>query len=211
MLPMTSLLLPEAVLFHFNKHSEKPIIPRRIAKGEYIYNPADLSPYVYLINQGLIKIGSFSSTGERVVYDLLKAGETFGNLHYLDNDGVEFFEFAQSVTSVDLYAIDFTFFRWAVVHDPVLANWFNTTLVRRWCKAETRLLQQARESIEARIDQFRLDFVAPIKDADNRIHRILNLLSHQEIADLIGTTRQTVSKKLKSLSYLLVPFITELL
>lgn len=208
---MTPLLRPESVVFHFNKHTQQSIDAHRIDRGAFIYEPADCPPFVYLIKEGLIKIGSLSSGGERVVYDILKQGETFGNLHYLDDEGVEFVEFAQTATSVELYAIDFAFFRWAIVHDPLLANWFNTTLVRRWCKAETRLLHQARESIEARIDRFQQDFGTPIRDADNRHHRILSVLSHQEIGDLIGTTRQTISKKLKSLTYLLAPFVTELL
>lgn len=194
---MPALSLPDYLLPHLNQHSTQPIVSQRIGKGDYLYKPGDEAPFIYLIETGIVKIGSFGASGERIIYDILQPGETFGNLHYLDEDGVEFFEFAQAATSVDLFAIDYSFFRYQIENDPIIAHWFHKVVIRRWCKAETRLLQRAGESAEDRLRQFQQAYSSPVVDADKKQHQILNLLSHQEIADLIGTTRQTASKKLK--------------
>lgn len=169
---------------------------KRWERGDYIYKPGEEEPFVYLIEKGIVKIGSLGPFGERVVYDVLQPGETFGNLDYLDE--VEFFEFAQPATSVSLIAIELAAFRYLIINDPTVAEWFNETIVRRWHKAETRLLQRAHETAERRIFRLKEQFNRQVNDADGITHTVFELLSHQDIADLVGATRQTVSKKLRN-------------
>jgi CRP/FNR family cyclic AMP-dependent transcriptional regulator len=182
-----------------------------IDKGDFIYQPNEGVPSVYLIEQGLVKTGCFSPEGERIVNDVLRAGDTCGNLQYLTGELKEGHTFAQAATSAIVYPVRLPLFQQVLEQESALAHWFNNSLIRRWSRAESRLIQRACNSIESRIDQLRQDFDTPILDAHNRTHHLFNILTHQEIGDIIGSTRQTVSKKLKSLTYLLVPFITELL
>ena len=169
---------------------------QRFDKGVIVYQPGDEQSHIHVIEKGVVKIGSYSPDGERVVYDVLQPGEFFGDLQYLDNT-VEFFEFAKAVTSVTVLSIALPFFKHTVVHDPVLSDWFNGSVVRRWWKAETRLLHMTRGDIEARLDNLRKEYDKTVYDSGGRPHNVFSLLSHQIIADLTGTTRQTVSKKLK--------------
>ena len=170
----------------------------RLERGDYAYKPGDNQPFVYLIETGIVKIGSLGPLGERVVYDVLQPGETFGDLDYLDD--VEFFEFAQSATPALVVAVALPFFRHVIVNDPVVAGWFNETIVRRWHKAEMRLLHRAHEPVESRLRRLQEQYSQPVTDADGLLCTAFKLLSHQEMADLIGATRQTVSKKLKRIS-----------
>lgn len=162
----------------------------------YVYQPGDEQTHIHLIEKGVVKIGSYSPDGERVVYDILQPGEFFGDLHYLGN-GIEFFEFAKAVTSVTVLYVALPFFKHAIVHDPVLSEWFNGNVVRRWWKAETRLLHMTRGDIDVRLDNLRKEYDKSVRDSEGRFHNVFDLLSHQVIADLTGSTRQTISKKLK--------------
>ena len=175
---------------------------QRFEKGTVVYQPGDEPTHIHLIEKGVVKIGSYSADGDRVVYDVLQPGEFFGDLRYLGNS-VEFFEFAKAVTSVSVLAIDLLFFKRMVVHEPVLSDWFNSCVIRRWWKAETRLLHMTRGDIEARLDNLRKEYDKDIRDGEGRRHNVLSLLSHQTIADLTGTTRQTVSRKLKDMPELI--------
>jgi CRP-like cAMP-binding protein len=161
-----------------------------------VYQPGDEQTHIHLIEKGIIKIGSYSPEGERVVYDVLQPGEFFGDLDYLGN-GIEFFEFAKAVTSVTVLSVALPFFKHAVVYDPMLSEWFNSNVVRRWWKAETRLLHMTRGDIDVRLDNLRKEYDKSVHDNEGRLHNVFDLLSHQVIADLTGSTRQTVSKKLK--------------
>lgn len=170
---------------------------RKFDKGTYIYEPGDEQSCIYLIERGAVKIGSYSADGERVIYDVLQPGETFGDLDYLDG-GVEFFEFARTITSTTVLAIDLAFFKHIIFHDIVVSEWFNVAIVRRWWKAETRLLHMTRGNIQARLDNLRREYQKVIVDNEGHLHQLFDLLSHQDLADLIGSTRQTVSKKLRN-------------
>jgi CRP-like cAMP-binding protein len=169
---------------------------QRFEKGTYIYQPGDAQTHIHLVEAGVVKIGSYAPNGDRVIYDVLQPGEFFGNLNYLNTD-TEFFEFAKALTSVTVLSVELAFFRHSIVHDPVASAWFNENVVRRWCRAETRLLGMARADIETRLENLRNQYNKPVQDSSGRQHNVFNLLSHQNLADLIGTTRQTVSKKLK--------------
>lgn len=170
---------------------------QRIPKGAYVYQPGDEQTRIYLLERGVIKIGSYSPTAERVAYDVLQPGEFFGDLDYLTHQNIEFFEFAQALTSVSVLAIDRPFFKHLIVHNPAASEWFNRSVVRRWWKAETRLLHITRGDADARLANLRKEYDKLVSDSDGRQHNVFRLLSHQVLADLTGTTRQTISKKLK--------------
>ena len=169
-----------------------------IQPGSFVYQPADIDKHVYWLEKGLIKIGSLGELGQRVLYDVLQPGELFGDLDYLDD--VTFFEYALAATSVSVLAIDRPTFRYAVTHDPVLAEWFNERIIRRWHRAETRLLHRNGFSVDERIRNLQQQYTALIADTDGQLQRPFDHLSYQDIGDLVGATRQTVSRKLQTLS-----------
>lgn len=170
---------------------------KEFERGEYVYLPNSPQNYIYLIESGVVKIGSYANNGEKVIYDILTPGETFGNLNYLGED-VPFFEFAQAISGAKTSVYELKFFKHLTIHDPVVSEWFNITVVGRWSKAETRLLYMTRGNIEARIENLQKELSHEVADKRGIAYNVFNLLSQQDIADLTGTTRQTVAKKLRS-------------
>jgi len=173
--------------------------------GDFIYQPDDVGTHLYLLEKGFVKIGSLGDYGQRVLYDLLQPGDLFGDLDYLDD--VTFFEFAQATTSVALHAIDRSAFRYAVTHNPLLAGWFSELIVRRWYRAEVRLLHRSGSSVDERILQLEKQYARLTPDVDGQLHRPFDHLSYQDIGDLVGATRQTVSRKLQILSHPQLPVL----
>ncbi|UHG94149.1 Crp/Fnr family transcriptional regulator [Spirosoma oryzicola] len=169
---------------------------RTVKPGDFIYQPADVDTHVYIIEKGLVKIGSLGEWGQRVLYDLLKPGELFGDLDYLDE--VVFFEYAQAATSASVYVIDRPAFRHAVTHNPLLADWFSETVIRRWHRTEIRLLHRNGLIVDDRIRHLQEQYNSSVLDANNQLHRPFDYLSYQEIGDLVGATRQTVSRKIRT-------------
>lgn len=107
-----------------------------LEKGIILYQPPQRITPIYEIIQGAIRIGTYSPFGEEVCYDILKSGDFFGNLQYLNG---QFSEFAKTLTTVRLRVYDSGFFRHVNTHIPEAANWFAYHLVSRWCRAESRL------------------------------------------------------------------------
>lgn len=168
---------------------------RTVKAGDFLYAPGDVDTHVYLIEKGLIKIGSLGDWGQRILYDMLQPGELLGDLDYLDD--TTFFEYAQAATSASLFAINRGAFRYAVSHTPSLANWFSEMVVRRWHRTEVRLLHRNGLSVEERIRHLQKQYSALISDASNQPQHPFSQLSYQDIGDLVGATRQTVSRKIR--------------
>ncbi|GAB3750779.1 hypothetical protein GCM10028817_12590 [Spirosoma pomorum] len=154
-----------------------------------------MDTYVHLIEKGLVKVGSLGDWGQRVLYDLLQPGELFGDLDYLDESN--FFEYAQAATSTSVFSIDRRAFRYAVSHKPSLADWFSETVIRRWHRTEVRLLHRNGLAVDERIRQLRKQYGTLVADANNQMQLPFDQLSYQDIGDLVGATRQTVSRKIR--------------
>ena len=167
-------------------------------RGEYLYLPTDRLETLFLIDQGAIKVGSYSAKGHEVTYDVLTSGELVGNLHYLPDN--TFSEFAKALTKVRVTTYPVRAFKQQVRNDAQLANCLQQLIVRRWCRAETRLFHIASLSGTQRIVRLLEQYPIHVTDTDGQRFTLRDLLTQQDIADLCGLTRQTTSRILKELA-----------
>ena len=117
----------------------------------------------------------------------------FGNLKYLNG---QFSEFARTLvkTRLRLYPLDF--FRYLIVYEPEISEWFNYYIVKRWCSAETKLFKSHART-DKKVENLLQAMDLPVKDADGASFNLLQLMTKQDIGDLVGATRQTVATALK--------------
>ncbi|WP_420388008.1 Crp/Fnr family transcriptional regulator [Roseivirga sp.] len=167
-----------------------------LPKGYAIYTPGAFTHYIYEIVHGAVKLGSYGHHEQKVTYDVLTAPNTFGNLRYLDG---QFFEFAESLMPTKIRAYQRDFFKRIIVEDHFASEWFNKSVVRRWCVAETRLFKvralDKKENLKSVMNELNVQVV----DAHGRQRTLLDELSMQDLGDLTGMTRQTVSTQLKQI------------
>lgn len=166
-------------------------------RGEYLYLPTDRLETIFLIDQGALKVGSYSAKGQEVTYDVLTPGELAGNLHYLPDN--TFSEFAKALTRVRVTTYPVRTFKQRVQYDARSTDRFQHMIVRRWCRAETRLFHIASLDSTQRVVQLLEQYPSQIIAADGRCYTLRDLLTQQDIADLCGLTRQTTSRILKKL------------
>lgn len=165
-----------------------------LEKGTILYRPPQRVTPIYEIVKGAVRIGTYSPDGTEVCYDILKPGEFFGNLQYLNG---QFSEFSKALTTVHLRAYDPTYFKGIIVNIPEISEWFNIQLVSRWCRAEDRLFAVRSLDASEKVRRITSHFQDQILDGKGNKINLMNLLTLQDIADLTGLTRQTVSKVLK--------------
>jgi CRP-like cAMP-binding protein len=163
-------------------------------KNHLIYQPPQRITPIFEIVSGAVRIGSYSPAGEEVCYDILKPGDFFGNLNCL---GGQFSEFAKSLTPVELRAYDADFFKETIYNNPKLAAWFFKELVRRWCRAEARLYAVRSLDAAEKVKRILPYFQEQITDPSGKTSPLLKLITFQDLADLTGLTRQTVSKVMR--------------
>ncbi len=166
----------------------------RFEKGHLIYQPPQSITPIFEIVGGAVKIGTYSPEGLEVCYDILKPGDFFGNLNYLNG---QFFEFAKTLTKTELRTYDAEFFKGLINHHPKLSDWFCKELVSRWCRAEDRLYAVRSLDASEKVRRILPYFRDQISDASGHTTNLLKLITFQDIADLTGLTRQTVSKVIR--------------
>lgn len=171
--------------------SERLLEKIQVEKGHLIYQPPQRITPIFEIVSGAVKIGSYSPEGVEVCHDILRPGDFFGNLQYLQG---QFSEFSKTLTSTELRVYDADFFKQLVTNQPKLSEWFFKELVSRWCRAEDRLYAvRSLDPIE-KVKRILPYFQDEITDADGKVFTLRKMVTLQDIADLTGLTRQTVSK-----------------
>ncbi|MFV2065446.1 MAG: Crp/Fnr family transcriptional regulator [Pirellulales bacterium] len=170
---------------------------RKFPRGSPIYLPADDADGVLLLTSGRVKICSFSVDGKQAILTFIEPGELFGELAMLDQETRE--EYAEAAEACTLLLIPAD-----AMHD-LMAQHTGVSL------GVTKLFGMRRQRIERR-----LKYLLFRSNRERLIHLLLELaeqygsrtadgvalgikLSHQELANIIGSTRETVTVVLGAL------------
>lgn len=173
---------------------ERMTVMKNLRKGEILYLAGEQALNLYILKHGVIKISRILTDGRELIVELLKPGEIFGELEAMDQSERD----SQATACEDAMLC------------VMKGNNF-TELVRtkpRMALRVTKLMGLKRRTIENRIENILFKGVAErvaslLLDLAGRFGRsdqdtvIIDLvLSHQEIADLVGAVRVTVTETL---------------
>jgi len=176
------------------------LMHKEIGFGDYIYFEAHHHPNIYFIKTGLVRLGYLDAQGNKFVKDILRPGDFFGQVS-LQKENLNG-EFAQAVKSgVTLCYFTLNCFNNLLANNPKLAMKYTSMSGFRIRRFETRLNNLLRNDVKTRLKIFLDQLLVEVKDSARRIGRevrIPNYLTHEEVAQLIGTSRQTVTTLLNS-------------
>ena len=165
---------------------------RTMEKGKYIFFPNDPSKVVFLLKMGKVKIGSYSNDGKEIIKAILEPGEIFGEMAIMGQEKRR--DFAQALTNdVRFCAIGVEEMKEMLMSNPQLNFEVTKTIGERLQKVERRLESLVFKDARQRI----LEFISTNTiDRGMKVGYGLKLkheLTHQDIANLTATSRQTVT------------------
>ena len=165
------------------------------ASGEYIYFPFQNHNKLYFTKEGFIKLGYIDEQGNEVIQEIIQKGEVFGQLTLEKNNDRD--EFAQAYKSaVSLCAFTMEDFLRLLQKKPDMAIAFSFNLGNKLRKVENRLLNILNKDVKSRLAQLLLQLAADNKSIINNTATIEKFLTHEDLAKLIGSSRQTVTTTL---------------
>jgi CRP/FNR family cyclic AMP-dependent transcriptional regulator len=168
---------------------------KEVKKGEYIYFEAYEHQNIYFLKTGVIRLGWLDTQGNRIIKDILKPGDFFGQVS-LEKENLQG-EFAQAAKSdVSLCSFTLESFNRLLLNKPKLAVRYSKITGFRIRRFENRLQNILQLDVKTRLRLFVDQLFAELKDGAKWFGRevcIPNYLTHEEIAQLIGTSRQTVT------------------
>jgi len=170
-----------------------------VPKGEYIYFEAYNHNKIYFVKEGYIRIGHIDAEGNEKVMEIIQKGELFGqftlektNLHG---------EFAQAYKQdVSICAFYIEDFEKLLKKRPDLALRYSKQVGAKLRTIENRLLNLLNKDVKTRLIHFFWQLV------ENKLGETMpegfcipNYLKHEDIANLIGSSRQTVTTLINEL------------
>jgi CRP/FNR family transcriptional regulator len=170
-----------------------------VPKGEYIYFEAQHHNKIYFVKEGYIKIGYIDSEGNERIKEIIQKGELFGQFT-LDRDSLQG-EFAQAYRQpVSLCAFNIEEFEKLLKKRPDLALSFSKQVGAKLRNIENRLVNLLNKDVKTRLLHFLWQLVEQRLGKDTpEGFCIPNYLTHEDIANLIGSTRQTVTTMINEL------------
>jgi CRP-like cAMP-binding protein len=171
---------------------------KSIKKGEYIYFPEEASKNIYFLKEGRVKIGSYSDDGKEIIKAILQPGEIFGELSLVGEEKRT--DFAQAMDNkVVICSMQMQDMEMMMQKNASL-NFKVTKLIGfRLRKVERRLESLIFKDARTRIIEFIKDMAQEQGKKIGSEILVKHFLTHQDIANLTATSRQTVTTVLNDL------------
>jgi CRP/FNR family transcriptional regulator len=172
--------------------------PLKLARGGLAYAPGDPADAVYFVRGGRMKIVRTNAAGSEVIVGIRTEGDIFGELTWLadiDNRLRKTSAVAIEASTVDRVAADD--FSELLQADGEVARAFARGVTRRLAATEQELTELTGKSVPGRLIDVlgRLASSHGIEEPDGTLRIGMNL-THKDLADLIGTSRETLTKEL---------------
>ncbi|PHN03674.1 Crp/Fnr family transcriptional regulator [Flavilitoribacter nigricans] len=166
-------------------------------KGDYIYLPEEHADKVYFLTEGRVKIGNYGDSGKEITKTILGPGEVFGELSLIGQTERRDFAYAMEKTSCCVLTVDEMK---NLMRDHGGLNLFLMKIMgSRVLQMEQRLESLVFKDSRTRIVEFILEMAEKRGQRVGYEYVVRKFITHQEIANITATSRQTVTTVLNEL------------
>ena len=172
-------------------------VDKRYRKGEYVYMPDDAADKIFFLFDGRIKIGAYGDSGKEITKAILGRGEVFGELAVLGEKTRR--DFAQAMEDTTVCMISANEMKTLMQDHSTLSLFLMKMMGSRMLEMENRLEALVFKDSRTRIIEFIRDLAQKKGQRVGYETLVRKFLTHQEIANLTATSRQTVTTVLNDL------------
>jgi CRP-like cAMP-binding protein len=171
--------------------------PRRYAKDDVIFYADESGDVFCLIQAGQVKVTMISPEGKEIILSLLGPGTFFGEMALLDDE-------PRSATVVATEPLELVTI-WRKDFLQILSENFDITkkvlaqISRRLRSASSRIESLATMDVYGRLARFFVDLAKEQGKTLDNGYIAVTRPTHQAIANMIGTSRETVSRLIHDL------------
>ena len=166
---------------------------RRVARGVTVVQAGEAIDNVYFVLNGSMKVLLSDEDGREVIFTIIGQGDIFGEMGMVDDE-------PRSATVVAAMPSDLVVFPHAVFRQIMAENFdvclrIMGNLARRLREADRKIESLALMDVYGRVARLLLD-MAEVTDGQTVIRK---KISKQDIAKMIGASREMVSRVMKDL------------
>jgi CRP/FNR family transcriptional regulator, cyclic AMP receptor protein len=172
-------------------------VPRSFPAGTRVFHEGDSSDACYIVSEGSFRVTREHSDGRAITLATLGPGEIFGELAMLDGDKRS--ASAESITDGTLLALPANDVRSLLARNPEIALKLVAGLVRRLRAANARLSRQSFQTVPSRVAGILLQLSRDGQGEDGEEVEVTIRMNQTDLAQLAGTSRESVSRFLAEL------------
>ncbi|MEK3884883.1 Crp/Fnr family transcriptional regulator [Paenibacillus sp. PL2-23] len=170
----------------------------RIGKGELIQTPDTFREGLYFLKTGKLKLYKVNSAGKQFIVSILGTGNVFGEIDSFSLGTRD--TFIETMEETILCSLDKEMFEQFLMERPQLAVKMMKELSALLQERDAQLAQMALGDVRKKALHLLVKLGQKFGMEEDGFHRIDMALSHQEIASMIGSTRETVTIALNELA-----------
>jgi CRP-like cAMP-binding protein len=189
---VTNIFCPNKLANEIQDHSSV-----KVAKGDFIYMPNDKSGNIYFITKGSVKIVSQGEDDKKITKAILGKGEVFGELAIFGEEQRR--DSALATEDTELCVADAKNLKNLMKEHSNISLFFMNLLGSKLLKMEKRLESLVFRDSKTRVMEYLINLVETKGSRVGFEHVVRGFTTHQEIANLTATSRQTVTTLLNDL------------
>ena len=164
---------------------------RHFKKGENIYSDGDLLEYLYIVHQGRVKIYQLFESGKEQLLRILEPGEFMGELALFTKKTLN--SYAEALVDTEICTIHRDDMQRLMGEHPKIAIKILEQFSNRLDQTEKLVGQLSSKDVETRIANYLLELAN-----EKGTTEIVLPMSKKDLASFLGTTQETVSRRLSS-------------
>lgn len=173
------------------------VVERRYGAGDTIFVPGDPDGHLYFLLEGTVRLYTLYGAYKQATVALLKDTGVFGELSLGGTDRQRCF--AKAVGQVRVAAVRKTSLVELIKRDPAFALVLFSSLSERVALSEAALESLLEREVSARLTTLLLNLSERFGKVTNRGTVLDVRLTHQDLAEMVVSTREAVSKAMSEL------------
>lgn len=180
------------------KNIYKLAIEKSVRRGDYVFLRGTFGKVLYIVLEGLIKIEQPTERGKVKTLDILGPGECFGEMAIITN--LPRSASARALEDTKLLMLKREIFLGHIQAHPEISLRIIEVLCQRLTEANEQIKSLTFDSVAARLANHLMSLAEKFGETEGGGWRIRIRLTHQELADLVGGTREIITRTLKLFS-----------
>ena len=166
----------------------------KLSRGEHLFLEGDQGDRLYVVLDGKIKLTRAATDGRESLWSVLGPGEMFGELSLFDPRPRT--STASAVTEATVAALGDEALRPWLMERPEVSMHMLRALARRLRRANDVTADLVFTDVPGRVAKNLLDLAERFGERDNAGLHVHHDLTQEELAQLVGASRETVNKAL---------------
>jgi len=172
------------------------LIDRKYPRDAVIYEDGSIGDYMYIISEGQVKVTKMSEDGREKILEILGPGDFHGEMALLDRAPRS--ASVKTTTPCVLLALSRQDFLGLLKQNHELTLELIRVLVRRLRETDEQIKGLLVERVEGRARRLLARLAKePVPGREDRV--ATSPITHQQLADLVGTSRETITRVVKEL------------